>query len=108
MGDMTGLAARSGHLGRRVLVGRRPPVRAGGSRLARVVAVRHRPPLLEAATRLARGRSIAPRVAREPGPAGVAETPVTHPQLTDFAANWLFGDGEPEGVPFAGGAVAPE
>ena len=108
MGDVTGLGARIGHLGRRVLAGRRPPARVGGSRLARVVAIRHRPPLLEAATRLARGRSMAPQAARAPRAAPVGETPVVHPELSDFATDWMFGGAEPEGVPFAEGAAVPE
>ena len=28
--------------------------------------------------------------------------------LSDFAAGWLFSEGEPEGVPFADGATVPE
>src|SRR5437764_3618979 len=108
MGDVTGLGVRIGHLGRRVLAGRRPPARVGGLRLARVIAVRHRPPLLEASTRLARGRSIAPQAARVPRPAPVDETPVAYPELSEFATGWMFGGAQPEGVPFAEGAAVPE
>src|SRR5437588_346024 len=108
MGDVTGLGTRIGHLGRRVLAARRTPARAGGSRLARAVLTRHRPPLLEAATRLARGRSMATvPVARTVGTATAPE-PSAPASLSDFAASWLFSEGDPEGVPFADGATVPE
>src|SRR5438067_1438712 len=107
MGDVTGLGTRIGHLGRRVLVARRTPARVGGSRLARAVLTRHRPPLLEAATRLARGRSMAAPVARAMRTATAPE-PSAPASLSDFAAGWLFSEGEPEGVPFADGATVPE
>src|SRR5438270_12240577 len=109
MGDVTGLGARVGHLGRRVLAAGRTPARAGGSRLARAVLTRHRPPLLEAATRLARGRSMGASVARATRATRAADAPEPAPaSLSDFAANWLFSEGEPEGVPFAEGATVPE
>jgi hypothetical protein len=73
-------------------------------RLARVVALRHRPPLLEAATRLARAHRREPEVVR-PRP---RSAPVRDPHLSDFAMEWMFGDGDltgfaVEGLPEAEG-----
>jgi hypothetical protein len=81
---------RIGRLGRRVLAVHTPPPRSGGMRLARVVASRHRPPLLQAATRLARANRRGPEAAR-PGP---RSAPVGDPHLSDFAMEWMFGDGD--------------
>src|SRR5436190_7085148 len=82
----------------RILRRRELAARAGGRLLARRVEERRRPKLLAASTRLARQ----PR-ADEAVP---AEQPVQAPSgFSEFAARWLFGDGQVEGVPFAGAAT---
>jgi hypothetical protein len=88
-------------LGRSVLARRGRLQRVGGVRLARFVGARHRPDrIVESATRLARGRrfdSRSPAVAQQ-----WASVP-RPPGMTEFAAEWIFGDGPPQGIPFAGG-----
>jgi hypothetical protein len=64
-------------------------------RLARSVVVRRQPSrILLAATRLARGRSIGAELRRR------AELqPIRPPGMTEFAAQWIFGGDQPEGIP---------
>ncbi len=71
--------------------------RASDRRLAGNVAERRRPKRLEASRRLA------PRPAVRPASAAPV---VAAAGLSDFAARWMFGDGNVEGTPFAGGAAA--
>jgi hypothetical protein len=73
--------------------------RFAGGWLARFVTARHGPSLLESATRLSRGRSVARRPPEEPLPFPVP------PDMSEFAARWIFGSGPAEGVPFFGGGL---
>jgi hypothetical protein len=86
-------------LGRRLLERHAGHGRFAGLRLARFVAARHGPSLLESATRLSRGRSVARRPREEPLPFPVP------PDMSEFAARWIFGSGPAEGVPFFGGGL---
>ncbi|HEY4349045.1 MAG TPA: hypothetical protein VGM80_15830, partial [Gaiellaceae bacterium] len=96
------MAGRSHRLGQSVLARLAAPRRAGGQRLAQnVVAARTPERIVETSTRLAQGRSIG----RAPASAPVQESIPRPPGMSEFAARWIFGDGQPEGIPIAGEAA---
>src|SRR5215207_2799968 len=100
-------------IGRRLLGRQAVVARASGLRLGRAVAGRHEPPEpARAALRLVPrrapvARSVAPAAAAPAAEAWVpSQTESTvMPGVSDWAAEWLFGDGDAAvatGTPFAG------
>src|SRR5215213_2517477 len=108
------------HIGRRLLGRQATIARASGLHLGRSVAARHgTPEPVRAAMRLVPKPAGIARAAAAPGPAAPAapawepspEHSTIAPGLSDWAADWLFGDGDAAvatGTPFMGGAgIAP-
>src|SRR5215208_5189839 len=124
------------HIGRRLLGRQATVTRASGLRLGRAVAARHgKPEPVRAALRLVPraglARSSAPGAPAAAGPAAPGGAPAAPagpppaaapahdwdasasestiaPGLSDWAADWLFGDGDAavsSGTPFMGGAT---
>ena len=106
---MANARATVGRLGTRLLarvewIDERP-----AARLAHSIRERHWPATHPTRPRLMpqadSARAEPTRMERD-GDAG-AGTPARPPGMSAFAARWLFGDGEVEGTPFAGGAAVP-
>src|SRR4051812_42310427 len=91
-------------LGRRIISRSRRGRAAGGAQLARAVKDRRRPGRLSAILRLA-SKGTAARPARGEAVArrSMAEPVFRAPGMSEFAARWMFGDGEVEGIPLDGG-----
>lgn len=95
----------SGRLGRRLLARSGVHDRENGLGLARAMAARHRPATLARATRLAIGRTIRPAAAHWQAEAGSEPGSSRPAHMSQFAFDWIFGDGPPQGVPYAGGGA---
>jgi hypothetical protein len=99
--------------------------RSGGARLTASVVARHRAATQAIVPRLLPQRETLPRVPMSVGspaerpdldaapsaPSAARSEPhvsASAPEgMSEFAAEWLFGDGAVEGIPFAGGAAVP-
>ncbi len=95
----------SGRLGRRLLARSGSHDRENGVGLARSVAAKHRPATLARVNRLAIGRTIRPAEAHRQAEAGSEPATSRPAHMSQFAFDWIFGDGPPQGVPYAGGGA---
>ena len=102
-GDPMGLPGVIAVLGRRLVAREARRGAVGGRRLGAAVVQRRRPKRLAASTRLAPSRQpLGGSIVRTP----IDSPPVERPQgMSEFAAQWLFGDDPPEGIPFGDGAA---
>jgi hypothetical protein len=105
---------RRASIAQRLLARTRRLQDSGGARLAASVVARRQSTANALVPRLlpqreTRGRaSVSLARQSDPPAAGTNEPAVAVPEgMSEFAAEWLFGEGDVKGIPFAGGAALP-
>ncbi len=105
---------RRASIAQRLLARARRAQDHGGARLTASVVARRRLPAQALAPRLlpqreTRGRAPMSLARQAERPTATASEPaVAAPEgMSEFAAEWLFGEGDVQGTPFAGGAALP-
>jgi hypothetical protein len=105
---------RRASIARRLLSRARRVQDGGGARLAASVVARRRSTAHALVPRLLPQRetrgsaSVSPARQSDPPTAPTSEPAAAAPEgMSEFAAEWLFGEGDVRGVPFAGGAALP-